>query len=77
MIVTLFCPPERRAEVQFGRLKQEGNDLVKKGQYQDALGKYTECLRLKPEECALYTNRLEQPSPRGPFVELLVFNSVQ
>ena len=31
---------------------------MKKGQYQDALGKYTECLKLKPEECAVYTNRL-------------------
>ncbi|KAI3361487.1 hypothetical protein L3Q82_013639 [Scortum barcoo] len=48
---------ERKAEVRFTALKQEGNDFVKKGQYQDALGKYTECLKLKPEECAIYTNR--------------------
>ncbi|XP_029694765.1 sperm-associated antigen 1 [Takifugu rubripes] len=48
---------ERRAEVRFGSLKQDGNNFVKKGQYQDALGKYTECLKLKPEECAIYTNR--------------------
>ncbi|XP_041843536.1 sperm-associated antigen 1-like isoform X2 [Melanotaenia boesemani] len=48
---------ERRAEVRFSALKQEGNDFVKKGQYQDALGKYTECLKLKPDECAIYTNR--------------------
>ncbi|KAM3614057.1 uncharacterized protein V6R79_009247 [Siganus canaliculatus] len=48
---------ERRAEVRFTGFKQEGNDFVKKGQYQDALGKYTECLKLKPEECAIYTNR--------------------
>uniref|UniRef100_H3D704 Sperm associated antigen 1 n=1 Tax=Tetraodon nigroviridis TaxID=99883 RepID=H3D704_TETNG len=48
---------ERRAEVRFGSLKQEGNDFVKKGQYQDALGKYTDCLTLKPGECAIYTNR--------------------
>ncbi|KAK9513230.1 hypothetical protein VZT92_026779 [Zoarces viviparus] len=48
---------ERKAEVQFTALKQEGNEFVKKGQYQDALGKYTECLKLKPEECAIYTNR--------------------
>lgn len=32
---------------------------MKKGQYQDALGKYTECLKIKPDECAIYTNRLE------------------
>lgn len=48
---------ERRAEVQFSALKQEGNDFVKKGQYKDAMGKYSECLKLKPEECAIYTNR--------------------
>ncbi|XP_029307422.1 sperm-associated antigen 1 [Cottoperca gobio] len=48
---------ERKAEGRFTALKQEGNDFVKKGQYQDALGKYTECLKLKPEECAIYTNR--------------------
>ncbi|KAK5922953.1 hypothetical protein CgunFtcFv8_020174 [Champsocephalus gunnari] len=48
---------ERKAEVRFTAVKQEGNDFVKKGQYQDALGKYTEGLQLKPEECAVYTNR--------------------
>ncbi|XP_068591653.1 sperm-associated antigen 1-like [Cebidichthys violaceus] len=48
---------ERKAEVRFTALKQEGNEFVKKGQYQDAQGKYTECLKLKPEECAIYTNR--------------------
>nr|XP_020462431.1 sperm-associated antigen 1 [Monopterus albus] len=48
---------ERKAEAHFTALKQEGNDFVKKGQYQNALGKYTECLKLKPEECAIYTNR--------------------
>ncbi|KAJ0000077.1 hypothetical protein NQD34_011919 [Periophthalmus magnuspinnatus] len=47
----------RRAEVQFSALKQEGNDYVKNGQHKDAMGKYTECLKLKPEECAVYTNR--------------------
>ncbi|XP_047218097.1 sperm-associated antigen 1 [Girardinichthys multiradiatus] len=48
---------ERRAEIHFSAFKQEGNDFVKKGQYQEALGKYTECLKLKPKECAIYTNR--------------------
>lgn len=52
-----MCLPERRAEVRFASLKQEGNDFVKRGQFQDALGKYTECLTLRPEECAIYTNR--------------------
>ncbi|XP_012727966.2 sperm-associated antigen 1 [Fundulus heteroclitus] len=48
---------ERRAEIRFSAWKQEGNEFVKKGQYQEALGKYTECLKLKPKECAIYTNR--------------------
>ncbi|XP_053736390.1 sperm-associated antigen 1-like [Synchiropus splendidus] len=48
---------ERRAESRFASLKQDGNEFVKKGHFQDALGKYTECLKLKPEECAIYTNR--------------------
>ncbi|CAL8338826.1 unnamed protein product [Gadus morhua 'NCC'] len=47
----------RRSELRFTALKQEGNEFVKKGQFQDALGKYTECLKLKPEECTVYTNR--------------------
>lgn len=53
-------------EIRFSSLKQEGNDFVKKGQYQDALGKYTECLKLKSEECAIYTNRLEASFPLQP-----------
>ncbi|KAJ8291090.1 hypothetical protein GJAV_G00021260 [Gymnothorax javanicus] len=47
----------RRAEAQFASRKQEGNDCVKRGQYQEAVEKYSECLKLKPEECAIYTNR--------------------
>ncbi|XP_061633827.1 sperm-associated antigen 1 isoform X1 [Phyllopteryx taeniolatus] len=48
---------ERKEEVRFADLKQDGNEFVKKGQYQDALGKYSDCLKMKPEECAIYTNR--------------------
>lgn len=47
----------RKAEARFTVMKQEGNDLVKNGQYQDAVDKYTECLAIKPNECAIYTNR--------------------
>ncbi|XP_016896509.1 sperm-associated antigen 1A-like isoform X2 [Cynoglossus semilaevis] len=47
----------RRKEAQFNSLKQKGNDLVKRGQFQEALEKYTECLTMKPDECAVYTNR--------------------
>ncbi|XP_035483243.2 sperm-associated antigen 1 isoform X1 [Scophthalmus maximus] len=48
---------ERKAEVRFTASKQDGNEFVKKGQYQDAMAKYSDCLKLKPEECAIYTNR--------------------
>ncbi|XP_070703207.1 sperm-associated antigen 1A [Pempheris klunzingeri] len=47
----------RKKEARFTLLKREGNDLVKKGHFQEALEKYSECLTLKPDECALYTNR--------------------
>ncbi|XP_026202848.1 sperm-associated antigen 1A isoform X2 [Anabas testudineus] len=47
----------RRKEARYTLLKQAGNDLVKKGHFQEALEKYTECLSTKPDECALYTNR--------------------
>ncbi|XP_077446790.1 sperm-associated antigen 1A-like isoform X2 [Stigmatopora argus] len=47
----------RRNESRFNTLKLEGNELVKKGLFEDALGHYDQCLALKPEECSLYTNR--------------------
>uniref|UniRef100_A0A3P9B2M0 Sperm associated antigen 1a n=1 Tax=Maylandia zebra TaxID=106582 RepID=A0A3P9B2M0_9CICH len=47
----------RRKEAHFTLLKQEGNSLVKKGHFQEALEKYSECLAIKPDECALHTNR--------------------
>ncbi|XP_024136940.1 sperm-associated antigen 1 isoform X1 [Oryzias melastigma] len=48
---------EKRAEILFSASKQEGNDFVNKAQYQDAVRKYTECLKIKPDQCAVYTNR--------------------
>ncbi|MEQ2251246.1 Sperm-associated antigen 1A [Ilyodon furcidens] len=47
----------RRKEAHFTLLKHEGNSLVKKGVFQEALEKYSECLSIKPDECAVYTNR--------------------
>uniref|UniRef100_A0A672N9X2 Sperm-associated antigen 1A-like n=2 Tax=Sinocyclocheilus grahami TaxID=75366 RepID=A0A672N9X2_SINGR len=47
----------RKAEARFTLLKQEGNDAAKNGQFQGAVDKYSECLAIKPNECAIYTNR--------------------
>uniref|UniRef100_H3CUS1 Sperm associated antigen 1a n=1 Tax=Tetraodon nigroviridis TaxID=99883 RepID=H3CUS1_TETNG len=47
----------RRKEARCTLLKAEGNDLVRRGCFQEALQKYGQCLTLKPQECALYTNR--------------------
>ncbi|XP_034016182.1 sperm-associated antigen 1A [Thalassophryne amazonica] len=47
----------RRRETRFTALKQEGNEMVKQGHFSDALEKYSECLAIKPKECAVYTNR--------------------
>ncbi|XP_060798379.1 sperm-associated antigen 1A [Neoarius graeffei] len=47
----------RRAEARFTLLKQEGNDLVKRGEFENAVEKYSECVALKPAECTVYTNR--------------------
>ncbi|XP_067838144.1 sperm-associated antigen 1-like isoform X2 [Heptranchias perlo] len=44
-------------EEHFISLKQEGNSFVKKTQYKEAIAKYNECLKLKSNECTIYTNR--------------------
>lgn len=64
-----FLCTARRKEARFTLLKGGGNDLVKRGCFQEALLKYSECLTLKPEECALYTNRCHRSTapPLGHF----------
>ncbi|XP_061670274.1 sperm-associated antigen 1A isoform X2 [Syngnathoides biaculeatus] len=47
----------RRQECRFGALKREGDELVKKNRFEDALDKYSECFAFKADECAVYTNR--------------------
>ncbi|XP_062394527.1 sperm-associated antigen 1 [Sardina pilchardus] len=47
----------RKAEARFALFKSDGNEFVKKGRYEEAVGKYSECLKLKPNECTVYTNR--------------------
>lgn len=46
-----------KAEEKFRTLKSEGNDFVKKGKYDEAVNKYSECLKLNPKDCTIYTNR--------------------
>ncbi|XP_030336758.1 sperm-associated antigen 1 isoform X2 [Strigops habroptila] len=45
------------AEEKFKTLKTEGNDFVKKGKYEEAVNKYSECMELNTKECTIYTNR--------------------
>ncbi|XP_078072842.1 sperm-associated antigen 1-like [Mustelus asterias] len=47
----------KNVEENFISLKQEGNSFVKKSQYKEAIAKYSECLKLKSNECTIYTNR--------------------
>ncbi|XP_035749782.1 sperm-associated antigen 1 isoform X2 [Egretta garzetta] len=46
-----------KAEERFKTLKNEGNDFVKKGEYEEAVNKYSECIKLNTKECTIYTNR--------------------
>ena len=41
----------------FLKLKAEGNDLVRKGEYEKAVKSYTQCIKICPQEVASYTNR--------------------
>ncbi|NWR82920.1 TOM34 protein, partial [Furnarius figulus] len=50
-------PDQTAAGMERARtLKEEGNDLVKKGNHKKAVEKYSESLKLN-QECATYTNR--------------------
>lgn len=46
-----------KAEEKFKTLKNEGNDFVKEGKYEEAVNKYSECMKLNTTECTIYTNR--------------------
>ncbi|KFW81073.1 Sperm-associated antigen 1, partial [Manacus vitellinus] len=50
-------PESEEAMEKFKRLKNEGNDFVKMGEYDEAINKYSECMKLNAEECTVYTNR--------------------
>ncbi|KAK6328013.1 hypothetical protein J4Q44_G00036590 [Coregonus suidteri] len=47
----------KKAEARFASLKTEGNDHVRKSQFRDGIEKYSECLKIKPDECSCFTNR--------------------
>ncbi|XP_044277641.1 sperm-associated antigen 1 isoform X2 [Varanus komodoensis] len=44
-------------EEKFKDLKNKGNEFVKKGNYEEALKKYSECMKLNSQELTIYTNR--------------------
>lgn len=72
----LCLPTARRKEASYTLLKREGNDLVKKGQFQEAQQKYSECLTIKPEECALYTNRYASNNQRGRSIQIIRYSTL-
>uniref|UniRef100_A0A8C5KJA2 Sperm-associated antigen 1 n=1 Tax=Jaculus jaculus TaxID=51337 RepID=A0A8C5KJA2_JACJA len=49
--------PSITDEKMFQILKEAGNQYVKDKNYEDAVGKYSECLKINNKECAIYTNR--------------------
>uniref|UniRef100_A0A8C0AMT3 Translocase of outer mitochondrial membrane 34 n=1 Tax=Buteo japonicus TaxID=224669 RepID=A0A8C0AMT3_9AVES len=50
------APPSGAGTERAQTLKEEGNELVKKGNHKKAVEKYSESLKLR-QECATYTNR--------------------
>uniref|UniRef100_A0A803TE26 Sperm associated antigen 1 n=1 Tax=Anolis carolinensis TaxID=28377 RepID=A0A803TE26_ANOCA len=49
--------PSDNPEEIFKILKKQGNEFVKKGNTEGALKKYSECIKLNPQELTIYTNR--------------------
>lgn len=43
--------------VSFDKLREEGNSLVRSGQFSEALECYSQCIALCPENAVGYTNR--------------------
>ncbi|XP_035386796.1 sperm-associated antigen 1-like [Electrophorus electricus] len=47
----------RTAKESFTSMKKEGDELMKNGHYQEATVKYSKCLQIQADECAVYTSR--------------------
>lgn len=54
LYIYLIAPIDEKL---FQVLKEEGNQLVRDKNYKDAISKYSECLKINSQECAIYTNR--------------------
>lgn len=69
---TLFPDQSGAGTERAQTLKEEGNELVKKGNHKKAVEKYSESLKLR-QECATYTNRYYYsarcPSTSWPFIK--------
>lgn len=71
----MLFPDQSAAGTERARtLKEEGNELVKKGNHKKAVEKYSESLQLN-QECATYTNRYYSvlcPSTSWSFIKAAV-----
>lgn len=52
-------------------LKGEGNKLLQSGDFEEAIGKYTEAIELDPDNHVLYSNRAAALTKAGKYLEAL------
>ena len=49
--------PPAESLVSFDMLREEGNSLVRSGQFSEALECYSQCIAMRPDNAVGYTNR--------------------